>query len=317
MPATNTHHIFTKDVFKVINENARNKIIDSKDIFNLFGKSFDILFFSDKRLGVKAHNYNSNLYFENIIKYIRNNNLYNDSQALAYLYGTICHYILDSTIHPYIYYYAGRVKLKDKSTYKYRGKHAYYEYMIDAIVYKERYNKDIYKVNLIKDIFPKVKFSKELNKVIDYVYYQTFNYTKGAKAVNRGRRNFKFVMKHGMCSRFGIKKIIFKFIDLLKIDKYGKLANYSYHIKKLDYKVLNLEHNKWYYPVDKKISYHYSFYDLYDVAIEKARKIINDLDSVIDKDDKSIKKVLREIGNLSYKTGKNINKKDEMKYFND
>ena len=63
MPATNTHHIFTKDVFKVINENARNKIIDSKDIFNLFGKSFDILFFSDKKLGVKAHNYNSNLYF--------------------------------------------------------------------------------------------------------------------------------------------------------------------------------------------------------------------------------------------------------------
>jgi len=39
------------------------------------------------------------------------------------------------------------------------------------------------------------------------------------------------------------------------------------------------------------------------------------LDNALDKDDKYVNKVLREIGNLSYKTGKNINKKDNMKYF--
>jgi len=79
--------------------------------------------------------------------------------------------------------------------------------------------------------------------------------------------------------------------------------------------VLNLNHEKWYYPVDKKINYHYSFYDLYDISIEKARKLINELDNALDKDEKTVNKVLREIGNLSYKTGKSINKKDEMKYF--
>lgn len=315
MPATNTHHLFTKDVFKVVNDDVKNKINDSVDIFNLFGKSFDILFFSDMKLGNKAHNYNSNLYFENMIKYIRKNNLYNNSQALAYLYGSICHYVLDSTIHPYVYYYTGKVNLKDKSTYKYRGLHTYFEYMIDAILIKERYNKDIYKINLVKDVFPKLKFSKDLNNMLDYVYLDTFNYNKGAHAINKGRKNFKFIMKHGMCSRFGIKNIVYKFIDFLKIDKYGKLYYYSYHIKKLDKKVLNLEHQKWCYPVDKKISFHYSFYDLYDISIEKARKLINDIDKALDKDDKDIKKVLREIGNLSYKTGKNLNKKDTMKYF--
>lgn len=315
MPATNTHHLFTKDVLKVINESTKNKFDDSADIFNLFGKSFDILFFSNMKLGIKAHNYNSNLYFENMIKYIRQNNLYNNSQVLAYLYGSICHYVLDSTIHPYVYYYTGRVKKKDKSTYKYRGLHTYFEYMIDAILFKDRYNKDIYKVNIVKDVFPKIKFSKELNEMIDYVYLETFNYNKGSNAINKGRRNFKFVFKYGMCSRFGIKKGFYRFIDFFRFKKHDKLYFYSYHIKKLDRKVLNLNHEKWFYPVDKKISFHYSFYDLYDISIEKARKLINDIDKVLDKDDKDIKKVLREIGNLSYKTGKNINKKDDMKYF--
>lgn len=29
-------------------------------------------------------------------------------QVLAYLYGSLCHYVLDSTIHPFIYYYGGK-----------------------------------------------------------------------------------------------------------------------------------------------------------------------------------------------------------------
>lgn len=315
MPATYTHHLFAKDVFKVVNDDTKNKFKDNIDIFNLFAQSFDILFFSNSKLGNKAHNYNSNLYFENMIKYIRHNNLLDNSQVLAYLYGSICHYVLDSTIHPYIFYYTGRVIVGDKSTYKYRGLHSYFEYMIDAILYKERNQKDIYKANVTKDVFPKLKFSKELNSMLDYVYLEAFNYGKGAKTINKGRKVFKFMMKHGMSSRFGFKKMMLCFFDSLHILKNRKYSNCSYYIKNLDNSVLNLEHKKWFYPVDKKISYHYSFYDLYDISIEKARKLINDLDNALDKDDKSVNKVLREIGNLSYKTGKNINKKDNMKYF--
>jgi len=315
MPATYTHHIFTKDVFKVINEEAQSKIKDNIDIFNLFGKSFDILFFSNSKLGHKAHNYNSNLYFVNMVKYIRDNKLYDNSQALAYLYGSICHYVLDSTIHPYVFYYTGRYKHSDKSTHKYRGLHSYFEYMIDAIFYKERNKKDIYKVNLAKEVFPKLENFDDLKDMINYVYKETFNYDKGFQDINKGRKNFKLLMRFGMCSRFGVKKAIIRFIDFLHIFKGSKYANANYHIKKLDMSVLNLEHKKWCYPVDKKINYHYSFYDLYDISIERARNIINELNRVIAKDEKEVKKVLRNIGNLSYSTGKNISKKDEMKYF--
>ena len=79
--------------------------------------------------------------------------------------------------------------------------------------------------------------------------------------------------------------------------------------------MLNLDHKKWVYPVDKKISYHYSFYDLYDVAIVKAIKLITLLDQSIDKDEKTIRKALKEVGNLHYGTGVNENRSVTMKYF--
>ena len=118
-----------------------------------------------------------------------------------------------------------------------------------------------------------------------------------------------------MSSRFGIKKRCYVLFDLTHIAYPLKLQYLCYYVKKLDYSVLNLEHKKWYYPVDKKISFHYSFYDLYDVAVVKAVKLIAFIDEVLDKDDKAVKKVLKEIGNLGYGTGVNENRKVTMKYF--
>lgn len=315
MPATYTHHLFTKDVYKVVNENVKNKLQSNVDLFYLFGKSFDILFFIKPSLGRYAHNNQVNLYFSNIIKEVRNNKLYDNSEVLAYLYGSICHYVLDSTIHPYIYFKSGKYNYKNKKTKIYKGGHDKFEYMIDAILYKERNNKEIYKANLKKEVFAKYSFSSDLKEVLNQVYLDTFQVLNGYQLVKRGVRNYSFVFSHIMCSRWGIKYYFYKLFDFFHFSKRCYLANCSYHIKKLDYTVLNKEHKKWYYPVDKKISYHYSFYDLYDVAIERARKIINDLDYALDKDEKEIKKVLREIGNLSYATGKNADKNYVMKYF--
>ena len=47
-------------------------------------------------------------YFENgiiSINYINEMNYYYNEQVMAYLYGQICHFVLDSTVHPYIIYH--------------------------------------------------------------------------------------------------------------------------------------------------------------------------------------------------------------------
>ena len=308
MPATYTHHIFTKDVYKVLNEKTKDKLKNSTDILNLFGKSFDVLYFSREKLGHFAHKNNVNLYFQNIIKYIKDNDLTNNGDVLAYLYGSICHYIMDSTFHPYVYYKAGRYYQNNKETLKYKGRHTYIEYMIDAFMYKEKNDKMIYKANLSKEIFPQIEFSLELRKTIDYAYMNTFCASEVSSAILRGYRNYRFIVKHIMESRLGIKYLIYYLIDKTHIVRKWILTNYCYYIKKIDESVLNLEHKKWYYPVDKKISYHYSVLDLYDVCIEKARTLINALDEALDSDEKKLKEVVKEIGDLSYSTGKKWDK---------
>ena len=313
MPATYTHHLFTKDVYKSLNSNIQDKL-DSK-VFDLFGKSFDALFFYKPKLGSYMHKNRANLYFENIIRYLRENKETRNRELLSYLYGSICHYVLDSTVHPFIYYYGGKYDRKNKKTYIYRGRHDYLESMIDAIIYQERFHKPIYKGHIGRNVFPKIKFTTNLVQALDKVYFDTFQVQHGYKIYLKGYKRFRFVYRYLMSSRFGIKKKCYALFDLTHVVSSLKLQNFCYYVRKLDYSVLNLEHKKWYYPVDKKISFHYSFYDLYDVAIVKAVKLITMVDEAIDKDEKAIKKVLKEIGNLGYGTGVNENRKVTMKYF--
>ena len=312
MSATYTHHLFTKDVYKSLETNIKQKL--NVDIFDLFGKSFDVFFFYKPKMGTYLHNNHANLYFANIINYLRTHNETHNSELLSYLYGSICHYVLDSTLHPFIYYYGGKYEKNNSKTYKYRGKHDYIELMIDAIMCKERYNKRIEECHIKRQVFPKLAFTYNLSAIINQVYLDTFHIKNGWKLYFKSYRRYRFCFRHFMNSRFGVKKAIYKLIDKIPVCPI-KLQNHCYYVSKLDYSVLNIEHKKWYYPVDKKISYHYSFFDLYDVAVVRAVKLITLIDEAIDKDDKTIKKVVKEIGNLGYGTGVNENRKVTMKYF--
>lgn len=313
MPATYTHHLFTKDVYKSLNVSIQDKL--DIDIFNLFGKGFDVFYFYKPKLSNLGHTTNINLYFSNIVSYLRSNHETHNSELLAYLYGSICHYVLDSTVHPFIYYYGGKYIKSKKSSHKYRGCHSYIELMIDAVMCQERNNKKLQQYNLTRDIFPKLSFTRNLEAAINKVYLDTFNIDNGWKHYFRGYKCYRFCFKHIMMSRFGIKKNIYKVIDKIHIFPKIKLQNYCYFVSKPDYSVLNLEHKKWYYPVDRKINYHYSFFDLYDVAVIKAVKFITLIDEVLDKDEKALKKALKELGNASYLTGVNEKRKVTMKYF--
>ncbi len=313
MPATYTHQLFTKDVFNSLDKEIQEKL-DLK-IFNLFGKSFDVFYFYKPKIGTLGHKTQANLYFANIIWYLKNNHETHNRQLISYLYGSICHYILDSIAHPFIYYFGGKYEKKNKKTYKYLGRHDYIELMIDAIMCKERYNKFIHKAKISKEIFPKIDFTYNLKEIIDQVYLDTFKIKFGWKNYYKSYKRYRFCFKYLMSSRLGIKKRLYKLIDFFHIIPNIKLQNHCYYVLKLDYQVLNIDHNKWYYPVDRKISYRYSFFDLYDIAVIRAVKLISIIDQNIDKDEKTIKKIIREIGNLDYGTGVNQNRKVKMKYF--
>ena len=60
MPSTYTHHAFTEDVYKNLDNKVKERLENSQDFFNLFGKSFDVFYFIKPKYGYYAHGNNSN-----------------------------------------------------------------------------------------------------------------------------------------------------------------------------------------------------------------------------------------------------------------
>ena len=79
-------------------------------------------------------------------------------------------------------------------------------------------------------------------------------------------------------------------------------------------KYLNLNHEKWYYAANKKISSNSSFNDLYSTALEEIKFIFNEINRYLT-NQISLKKLLNIIKDTSYVTGLPLKEKKENTYF--
>jgi hypothetical protein len=240
MPSLITHHIFSKDLLKKLNKDELNKFDKELTIYHTFAQSHDYLFYyrfnpkyskTIKKLGHYAHHHNTQDYLINIIKEIKNNKLENNQQVIAYLYGSITHYVLDTTCHPYIFYKTGVYRKKEKNTKKYHGKHNEIEKNIDAIYYEKNTNKKYYKCNISKEIIKKPIFNKELLNTINNVYKKTYNKDNIGFYYYKGIIQAKIAYNIFFKDYFGIKKSLYKLINLLSLNKNKHLSTYSTYIK--------------------------------------------------------------------------------------
>ena len=324
MPSIYTHNYFARDTYKKL-ENEKIRHIDNKIYYEIFAQSFDNLFFYDffiptcgkkyRKLGYYAQKHNVWLYFKNIIEYIKNNNLYTD-ENLGYLYGSLAHYAMDSSCHPYIHYISGKVNKKNlKETRKYIGNHAKNEIMIDAIYYYKEHNEKYYKYKLYKELIPKIKFPKNLIDNIDYVFKETFDKDNIGHVFNKSYIHMRYSYKYLMYDRTGVKTFLYKLVDTITPHKNFKANNYSNHISDVDISVMNEKRNTWIHPItgDK---HNESFEDLYDIAQKNLISYIKICNKYFD-NKCTLKEVEKVIGNTSYSSGLDASIKPKFKYFKD
>ncbi len=325
MPAFYTHHKFCKDVFSKLNVDNKEILNKSLNHYYLFAQSFDHLFFykhlniipSKKinKLGKYAHRNNVNLYFKNIITYIKKHSLQNNSECLAFLYGSITHYILDSNLHPYIIYKTGSYNKKNIHTYKYNGLHTKLEYGLDSFLYELDNNKKYRKYNVQKYLFPKVIFSKKLDKCIDYTFANTFSVNNMSNIYNKSYNDYKSSFKYLFQDPFKIKFYLYNLFDKISGNR---IRNTKYHTtsQDLDLEYLNLKKETWINPCNKKFKSKDSILDLYNEAINKSVLLITNINKYFN-GNYSLNKILEDIGNNSYITGIDISLKNKIKYFED
>ncbi|MBR5370266.1 MAG: zinc dependent phospholipase C family protein [Bacilli bacterium] len=321
MPATITHSYFAKDLYEVLPESISSKIDLNRT--KMFSNSTDsILFYnllsfksgkSLRRFQKYFHTHRTNYFFINLLEYVKKNKI-EDTDTYSFIVGFISHYVLDSTIHPYIVYKTGMFNKKDKSTYKYNGIHHFMEVFLDNDLVRRRENTDPYKFNMSKYCFDtKKKFSNELNDTIDYTFYTTFNVKNMSKKYYISLKQMKRILKLFRSDKYGIKKFFYKLLDTFTPRSLPRFEVLSYHYTLEDkHNYLNNNHTIWYNPCDNSISSTESYVDLYLKSLEEAKNIIIKVFCYLNGQDIDLNELFK---NKSYITGLDCDKEKELKYF--
>lgn len=324
MPATVTHAYFMTDIYDKLPIGLKSLLIDEKKSLRMFGQSMDPLFFYNKvslksgkrvqEFGEYFHTHQSQDFFINLVNYIKYNNYYKIPDVMAFLYGLMGHYFLDTTIHPFVFYKTGNFEKDKPETYQYNGKHHEMEVFLDNYFIKQREHISPYKFRFFDYCFDFKPFSAELIDVINYTFHETFGIKNMAKFYQEALHQMYFDLKLFRYDKYGIKHTFYKALDKITPKTSFRFQYISYHLPLSDkHNYLNLNHKIWHHPCQKKEQYKTSITDLYLHALYEANKAIKDVNYYFkDKKNINLKKVFT---NLSYHTGKNCLNKKTLKYF--
>ncbi len=321
MPATITHAYFAKDVFDILPESIKSYIDCSR--IKMFGQSMDSLMFYNlfsilpgkkiRELNKTFHRQKTQEYFINLINYIKDNKLNNDMDVCSYLSGVICHYVLDSNLHPYIIYKTGVFDKKKKNTYKYNHVHEFMETFIDNDMVKRREKTNPYTFRLDKFCFNMRPFSKKLEETINYSFKKTYNVSNMGKIYYKSLKQMKDCLYLFRRDPSGSKRDFYKMLDTITSRKVFRFECISYHYPledKHDY--LNSNHKLWRNPVLYNMTSTESFVDLYVKSIKLAKVLICASFDYIDGKNIELEKIFT---NDSYVTGLDCSLQKELKYF--
>ncbi len=310
MAGTITHYYFAKDVLK--KSSKKRKIIFDENYLAIFAQSMDpvnfysVLFplkrgsdFVRKFAGV-FHTQKIDDFFYNLITEVKNRNLFRDKYVMSFVYGFICHYVLDSSIHPYVEFKTGRFNPRDKKTYKYNAKHHEMETYIDAYMLR-KHGIEPRKDKSYKYIFNIKKFDNGLKKLIDDTFLKVYNIQDFSKIYYRSILDMKYCFRLLRYDVTGIKLRMYKVFDVVSTRRVLNSKFLSYNVKPGDDDYyLNINHKNWYYPHNRAFSYNYSVDDIYDNAVKKCVKLVT---LVFDYLERNKELDIRSLFNLSYSTG--------------
>ena len=313
MAGTITHAYFAIDVFNKLDKEKKDIIKPYLNNMKTFSQGHDIFNFTKPNKSHYFHTHKTDEFFINIVNYIKDNNLYNDGEILSFLYGYICHYVLDKNIHPYVIYKTGRFYKKNKKdTSKYRCKHSEMETYLDCYMIKENENIKPGKFNVKKFCLSPYKFSSKLKDLINYSFDKTYDYKNASNHYYRAVKNMGFLYFLLRKDSFNIKKKIYNTVDKITPDYFYKFSPISYGLVKEYKKYLNLDNRTWNHPADINEKYNYSFMDIYNNSISETIDIINTVDKYFHNKKTDLKKVF---DNTSFISGKNCNSKVKLQFF--
>jgi len=323
MPSLITHYLCGDKWLNQLNEDTVKSLITKyRQVFNVGTQGPDILFYyriwpwyktkGIDKIGSKMHSEKVSEVFQEGLKYI-NTTKENRGLLTAYLLGYACHYALDSSTHPYIYYMTGFAKEKDFKG-QYSCYHSKFEKAIDLHMLEMEQRLQHTDIKVAGFIRLNRHEALVIGNMYSIVLAKVFNISitpkQVATAISDMRNIYSFLE-----DRRGKKMKLFNWLEQkLNYNSYITSNMYTHKLNK-DFDYLNHQELPWQLPWDNTSVRNDSFYQLYNNAIAETNRlsqgIVNYLEGI-----NSLEVTMKIIGNKSFSTGVDCNTEIEMKYHN-
>ena len=249
MPGFVSHTVMAQDVYK----NIDNKYVN-KDVMITYSLGGDLCKYAKCRYD--SHHKDMDKFIYAMADYIKENDLTLDKDLMGVLYGHICHYVMDSVIHPL-------VRCADRNCIKNKKNHTLIEVYYDNYLVNNIFNTSrkeyLKKINLLSSK------NNLVNKMIDYVYLNIYNTNKVSKYYKFNL--FLYRRLRGLYLLF-TEKFINNVIGLNKL------------IKKNNINLCNND-NKLCYRDYLGINEDTDLLDLYDMSVEVAIEYIKNINKYL------------------------------------
>lgn len=319
MPNIITHKLFAQEVLEQLSKQDIKKIIENHPhIFYIGSNGPDFLFFSHikpwtaykshklNRLGSRMHATHINEFYRVALSCIQEQKDEATKETmLAYLFGHLCHWALDKTTHPYIFYRTGNCKGLSA------GYHHRFESMMDTMMLYRFTGLDIkdyksYEICDFDDAMLKA-IARIYVPVARRVYHQDIKVHELREALTSWRDVQKLLY-----DPTNTKYCVLKGIETITRQPWKISGNIVK--RKIDerYDVLNEQHNLWKHPCDEHCTSNASFLDLFQKAISSAVCVIEKAYGCVEYGG-DIEGVLEELDDAAYDSG--MRGEREMKFF--
>ena len=273
--------------------------------YNMFDKDYK----RQRGFADDIHRYNTRDFMSNMVRYVKEHNNIN---TYSFLIGFICHYSMDVSIHPYIYNKVGIYDINDPQTHSYRGLHLKFERSVDCLLMEKELKMPSRKVDLTKKYYPNLETKEDVLNIMEDSLNKMFNITDGKAIYQSAVKAMYNVIKRFNSDRWGIKKQVYKIIDLFdkKTDMFFTDLSFFNHLENYDYH--NDKKTPWNHPITNE-EYNYSVMEMYDHAQVMAHEIIGNInDYIFDNKDVDLDKVFT---NLSFNSGLDCDQEKPFQYF--
>lgn len=296
MPSYISHAIMGDNLYKeAFNDKRIFKCEVNYDSLKTFSLGIDLTVLA-KSLPGDIHNIKTQELLLNLIKYVKENNLVEDSEVLAFMYGHISHYFFDTNAHPLIYYVErGCQNVGIIPT------HMMVEGYIDSYFITKILKRDY--MDIDESFFNKGNLNNpKIKKLISSLYsnvYQTSGIYSSYKNVIRLFSIIEFGIKNPIVS----KELLIKFSSF---DRFLEINNLSLN------EITNKNRNQWKVPVTGETR-NESLLDLYNRALEMTLYAYQKVNDYL-YNGKTLDTLKNLFSNISYDTGVSLSLGYNMLY---